>query len=53
MESGLETDSGLIRVKLCCVTYDALAKALVKSMYLYLGYYGCDKCTQDCGTAIE
>lgn len=46
MESGLETDGGLMRVKLRCVTCDAPAKALVKSMKLYSGYYGCDKCTQ-------
>lgn len=34
-------------MKLRCVTCDVPAKALVKSIKLRLGYYGCDKCTQD------
>ncbi|KAF4097098.1 hypothetical protein G5714_023067 [Onychostoma macrolepis] len=46
IDNGLETDSGLIRMRLRCVTCDAPAKALVKSIKLCSGYYGCDKCTQ-------
>ena len=46
LENGLEADNGLIRVKLRCITCDAPAKAMVKSVKLCTGYYGCDKCTQ-------
>lgn len=46
IENGLETERGLIKMKLRCVTCDAPAKALVKSIKLCSGYYGCDKRTQ-------
>lgn len=46
MENGLDFANEKIKVNLCCVTCDAPAKALVKSIKQYSGYYGCDKCTQ-------
>lgn len=46
MENGLEVGSKNIRVTLRCVTCDAPAKALVKNIKQYSGYYGCDKCDQ-------
>ena len=47
MEHGLslgETEHYAVRVK--AIVCDAPAKAMVKSVKLYSGYYGCDKCSQ-------
>lgn len=33
-------------MKVCSVTCDAPAKAMVKCIKMYSGYYGCDRCTQ-------
>ncbi|PIK42580.1 hypothetical protein BSL78_20568 [Apostichopus japonicus] len=43
---GLSNDGRNIKVTLRCIVCDAPARAFVKCMKLYSGYYGCDKCTQ-------
>lgn len=39
-------DNKIYDVTLSSVICDAPAKAMIKSIQLYSGYYGCDKCTQ-------
>ena len=47
MENGLQYEEKLYPVSVSCVVCDAPAKAMVKSIKLYSGYYGCDKCAQE------
>ncbi|CAC5426079.1 unnamed protein product [Mytilus coruscus] len=35
-----------IKVKICAFIYDAPAKAMIKGIKFYSGYFGCDRCTQ-------
>lgn len=46
MEDGLEWAGRTVKVNIRCITCDAPAKAMVRCVKLYSGYYGCDKCTQ-------
>lgn len=46
LNNGYVDNNKTINVILRCIVCDAPAKALVKSMKLYSGYYGCDKCDQ-------
>ena len=46
MQNGLEWGDKVIRVQIRCITCDAPAKALVKCIKQYSGYFGCDRCTQ-------
>lgn len=46
MQEGLEFHGKHIDILLKCVVCDAPAKAMVKGIKLYSGYYGCDRCTQ-------
>jgi hypothetical protein len=46
LNNGYVYNNKTINVILRCIVCDAPAKALVKSMKLYSGYYGCDKCDQ-------
>lgn len=46
MQDGLQWAGRTLRVELRCITCDAPAKAMVKCVKLYSGYYGCDKCDQ-------
>jgi len=41
-------DNGLegIQIQIRCIVCDAPARAMVKKIKQYSGYYGCDKCTQ-------
>lgn len=39
-------DDEKIQVALRCIVCDAPARAMVKMVKLYSGYYGCDKCSQ-------
>nr|XP_045589303.1 uncharacterized protein LOC123751251 [Procambarus clarkii]XP_045614279.1 uncharacterized protein LOC123768065 [Procambarus clarkii] len=43
---GIQYGNRTINIKLQCVICDAPAKAMVKSIKLFSGYYGCDKCEQ-------
>lgn len=44
MHNGLEWAGRTLKVEIRCITCDA--KAMVRCVKLYSGYYGCDKCTQ-------
>lgn len=46
MRDGLEWAGRTLKVEMRCITCDAPAKAMVRCVKLYSGYYGCDKCTQ-------
>lgn len=46
LKVGLTVDKQKFAIRLRCIVCDAPAKALVKSVKLYSGYSGCDKCTQ-------
>ena len=46
LNNGFVYNNKTINVILRCIVCDAPAKALIKSMKLYSGYYGCDKCDQ-------
>ena len=46
IQNGLSVDGKSFKVSLQCVICDAPAKAMVKNIKLYSGYYGCDKCSQ-------
>ncbi len=46
IEEGLQIDGKVIDVRLKCIICDAPAKAMVKGIKLYSGYFGCDRCTQ-------
>ena len=46
LQHGLEFDNRLLQVNLRCVVCDAPARAMVKSIKQYSGYYGCERCTQ-------
>lgn len=35
-----------IKIKICAFICDAPAKAMIKGIKLYSGYFGCDRCTQ-------
>lgn len=45
-DNGIEVGGKTLRIKLHSVICDTLARAFVKCVKLYSGYYGCDKCTQ-------
>ena len=44
--NGLRFEDRVINVKLKCIICDAPARAFVKNIKLYSGYYGCDRCDQ-------
>jgi hypothetical protein len=44
--NGLKDGDKTYPVTLQCVVLDAPAKAMVKAVKLYSGYYGCDRCNQ-------
>ena len=44
--NGLRFEDRVINVKLKCIICDAPARAFVKAIKLYSGYYGCDRCDQ-------
>ncbi|KAG1650241.1 OTU domain-containing protein [Nymphon striatum] len=46
IQNGLLVDEKTYKVSLECIVCDAPAKAMVKNIKLYCGYYGCDKCSQ-------
>lgn len=46
IHNGLDVDEKHYSVLLRCCVCDAPAKAMVKNIKLYSGYYGCDKCSQ-------
>ncbi|CAB4013323.1 Hypothetical predicted protein [Paramuricea clavata] len=46
LEHGLKYGDKILKVSLRCVVCDAPAKAFVKGVKLYSGYFGCDKCCQ-------
>ncbi len=46
LEEGLDCDGRHINIELRCIVCDAPARAMVKNVKLYSGYYGCDRCTQ-------
>lgn len=46
LTNGFAWGEGTLKVKLRCITCDAPAKAMVKCIKQFSGYYGCDKCTQ-------
>lgn len=45
-DNGIEVGGKTLRIKLHSVICDTPARAFVKCVKLYSGYYGCDKCTQ-------
>jgi hypothetical protein len=46
LNCGLYVDGKHFSIRLRCIVCDAPAKAMVKSVKMYSGYEGCDKCTQ-------
>ena len=46
LNTGLDLDGKHIDIHLRCIVCDAPAKALVKNIKQYSGYYGCDRCCQ-------
>ena len=46
LDCGLMVDGKHFAIHLRCIVCDAPAKAMVKSVKMYSGYEGCDKCTQ-------
>lgn len=46
MDNGIEVGGKTLRIKLHYVICDTPARAFLKCVKLYSGYYGCDKCTQ-------
>ena len=46
LRDGLMFRDRRLQVKLRCIVCDAPARAMVKSVKQYSGYYGCDRCTQ-------
>jgi hypothetical protein len=46
LTEGIEFENKNIQVKVHSIVCDAPAKAIVKGVKLYSGYYGCDKCDQ-------
>lgn len=46
LQNGFKFNGKEVRVKLRCVACDAPAKAMMKGIKLFSGYYGCDRCNQ-------
>lgn len=46
IQNGFEYEIGNIKVILKCIVCDALARALVKNVKQYSGYFGCGRCSQ-------
>lgn len=46
MQNGLNINDKHTDINLRCVVCDVPAKAMVKGIKLYSGYYGCDRCNQ-------
>jgi len=46
MQNGLTWEGKHLSIQLRCVTCDAPARAMVKCVKQFSGYYGCDRCTQ-------
>ena len=46
LRNGLQVDGRHIQVNFKCVVCDAPARAMVKRIKQYSGYYGCDRCDQ-------
>ena len=46
VEEGLDFNGKHYKVSIKCVVCDAPAKAMVKGIKLYSGYFGCDNCSQ-------
>ena len=46
IQNGLECDERTIQVVVKCIVCDAPARALVKNIKQYSGYFGCERCTQ-------
>ncbi|KAL2102150.1 hypothetical protein ACEWY4_001318 [Coilia grayii] len=46
MMNGFEWGDKKVHLKLRCIICDAPAKAMLKCIKQFSGYYGCDKCTQ-------
>ena len=46
MQNGLEFENRIIQVNLKCIVCDAPARAMVKCVKQYSGYYGCERCAQ-------
>ncbi len=46
IQNGLTWKGKCLNIQLRCVTCDAPAKAMVKCVKQFFGYYGCDRCTQ-------
>ncbi len=46
MQNGLTWKGKCLNIQIRCVTCDAPAKAMVKCVKQFSGYYGCDRCTQ-------
>jgi len=46
LQNGMQYNNRNIEVKLRCIVCDAPARAMVKAIKQYSGYYGCDRCNQ-------
>lgn len=46
LQDGIDIDGSAVPVLLKCIICDAPARAMVKCIKLYSGYFGCDRCTQ-------
>ncbi len=46
LQNGLHHGGRIVEIKLKCIICDAPAKAFIKKIKLYCGYFGCDHCNQ-------
>ena len=46
IQNGLECDNRIVSITVKCIICDAPARAMVKNVKLYSGFYGCERCSQ-------